>query len=225
MAEYFLSSPETEELTEDFINELEKKIEMKNLCPIFVGTEETQKMREFLETYFRYEAELLTDPKGIFILSSDPESEKTAKGLSTALQENFMPKHVVLYYRNECSLRLFKSIRELLKGYEIMLSRSHAEPLMAFEDLFILSMLDGLSEESRKYYEEELLPLYDKLPYELRITAVAFAKENLSMGKTAKALFIHRNTLTYRLDKIRQITGLDIRQINEAVKLLVLSYL
>ena len=45
------------------------------------------------------------------------------------------------------------------------------------------------------------------------------------MGKTAKALFIHRNTLTYRLDKIRQITGLDIRQINEAVKLLVLSYL
>lgn len=225
MAEHFLSSHKTEKLTEELINELEKKRGKETLCPIFVGTEETQSMREFLETYFRYEADLLTDSKGIFILTAYPESEKTAKGLSTALQENFMPKHVVIYYRNESSSTLNVSIRELLRGYKTLLSMAHPEPLMAFEDLFILSMVDGLSEENRNYYKKELLPLYEKLPYELRITAVIFARENLSMGRTAKALFIHRNTLTYRLDKIRQITGLDIRQINEAVKLLALSYL
>ena len=225
MAEHFLSSQKTADLTEELVTELEKKRGKKELCPIFVGTQETEKMHEFLETYFRYEADFLTDSEGIFILTPYPESEKTAKGLSTALQENFMPKHIVLYYRNECSRGLLTSIRALQRGYETLLSMSHTEPLIAFEDLFILSMVDGLSEENRKYYKNELLPLYEKLPYELKTTAVVFARENLSMGKTAKALFIHRNTLTYRLDKIRQITGLDIRQINEAVKLLVLSYL
>lgn len=225
MPEHFLSSQKTENLTEELITELEKKRGKKALCYIFVGTEEPEKMHEFLETYFRNEADFLTLPEGIFVLSTYRECEKTAKGLSTALQENFMPRHVVLYYRNECSRGLSASFRELLRGYETLLSMSHTEPLIAFEDLFILSMVDGLSEESRIYYKNELLPLYEKLPYELRITAVVFARENLSMGRTAKALFIHRNTLTYRLDKIRQITGLDIRQINEAVKLLVLSYL
>jgi len=225
MAVYFLSSLKTEDLTEDIITKLEKKKGKKALCPIFIGTEESEKMHEFLESYFRNEADFLIAAEGIFVLSTYGECEKTAKGLSTALEENFMPRHVVLYYRNKCSRGLSESIRELLRGYETLLSMSHTEPLMAFEDLFILSMVDGLSEESRIYYKNELLPLYEKLPYELRITAVVFARENLSMGRTAKALFIHRNTLTYRLDKIRQITGLDIRQINEAVKLLVLSYL
>lgn len=225
MAEHFLSSLRTEDLTEELITRLEKKKEKKELCPIFVGTEEPKIMREFLETYFRHEADFMTDSQGIFILTPYPESEKTAEGLSTALQENFMPRHTVIYYRNRCSRKLAVSIRELKKAYDTLVSMSHTESLMAFEDLFILSMVDGLSKESREYYRNELLPLYEKLPYELKITAVTFARENLSMGRTAKALFIHRNTLTYRLDKILQITGLDIRQINEAVKLLVLSYL
>lgn len=225
MTEQFLSSLKTDELTEEIITLLEKKRGKKILCPIFVGTEEPEKIQEFLETYFRYEADLLASSHGIFILTDYTENEKTAIGLSTALQENFMPKAVVLYYRNECSRELSLRIRELERGYEMLLSMSHTEPILAFEDLFILSMVEGLSEENKKYYKKELLPLYEKLPYELRTTAVVFVRENLSMGKTAKALYIHRNTLTYRLDKIRQITGLDIRQINEAVKLLVLSYL
>lgn len=44
------------------------------------------------------------------------------------------------------------------------------------------------------------------------------------MSRTAKALFIHRNTLTYRIQKIRQITGLDIRNFQEAIELLTISY-
>ncbi|WP_420871911.1 helix-turn-helix domain-containing protein [Cohnella rhizosphaerae] len=47
-----------------------------------------------------------------------------------------------------------------------------------------------------------------------------------NVSETAKRLFIHRNTLLYRLDKLKQEAGLDVRSFNDAilVRLLMLLY-
>ena len=37
------------------------------------------------------------------------------------------------------------------------------------------------------------------------------------MSETARQLFVHRNTLVYRLEKLRQLTGLDIRTFDDAM--------
>ena len=48
-------------------------------------------------------------------------------------------------------------------------------------------------------------------------TAEEFLENNLNVSETARKLYMHRNTLTYRLDKIERATGLDIRNFSDAV--------
>ena len=44
-----------------------------------------------------------------------------------------------------------------------------------------------------------------------------FFEKDLNLSDTARQLYIHRNTLTYRLDKIAKIIGLDLRHFDDAV--------
>jgi len=47
-------------------------------------------------------------------------------------------------------------------------------------------------------------------------TTDLFFENNLNISSTSKAGFMHRNTLIYRINKIKHLTGLDIRNFNEA---------
>jgi sugar diacid utilization regulator len=57
-------------------------------------------------------------------------------------------------------------------------------------------------------------------------TLDTFFQLDCNVSETAKRLYIHRNTLIYRLDKIKQETGLDVRNFNDAVlvRLILLLY-
>jgi len=50
-------------------------------------------------------------------------------------------------------------------------------------------------------------------------TLKSYFDHNLSISKTAKSIFIHRNTLLYRLRKVKEITGLDPKNFDDAVQL------
>ncbi len=52
-------------------------------------------------------------------------------------------------------------------------------------------------------------------------TLCAFFDHNLSIKETAEAIFVHRNTLLYRLKKIKEITGLDPKKFEDAVQLMM----
>ena len=56
-----------------------------------------------------------------------------------------------------------------------------------------------------------------------------FFENNLNVSETARKLFVHRNTLVYRLEKIKKLTGLDLREFDDAitfkVALMVKKYL
>ncbi len=60
---------------------------------------------------------------------------------------------------------------------------------------------------------------------EMMETADMFLRSDLNLSDTARQMFIHRNTLTYRLDKIRKETGLDLRRFSDAVIFRVLTAL
>lgn len=52
---------------------------------------------------------------------------------------------------------------------------------------------------------------------ELLLTAEEFLENSLNVSETARKLYLHRNTLSYRLEKIEKGTGLDIRKFSDAV--------
>lgn len=69
----------------------------------------------------------------------------------------------------------------------------------------------------------------DSLDYETLFTIQRFFENNLNVSETSRGLFVHRNTLVYRLEKIKKLTGLDLRKFDDAivfkVALMVKKYL
>jgi carbohydrate diacid regulator len=57
----------------------------------------------------------------------------------------------------------------------------------------------------------------ESLDRETLNTVQTFFENNLNVSEASRKLFVHRNTLVYRLEKIRKITGLDLREFDQAV--------
>ena len=69
----------------------------------------------------------------------------------------------------------------------------------------------------------------DSFDEETLTTINKFFENNLNVSETARQLFVHRNTLVYRLEKLQKSTGLDIRVFDDAltfkIALMVVSYM
>lgn len=69
----------------------------------------------------------------------------------------------------------------------------------------------------------------ESLDHETLFTIQRFFENNLNVSETSRKLFVHRNTLVYRLEKIKKLTGLDLREFDHAiifkVALMVKKYL
>ena len=78
----------------------------------------------------------------------------------------------------------------------------------------------------REVFKQESI---DSLDAETLFTIQRFFENNLNVSETSRGLFVHRNTLVYRLEKIRKLTGLDLRNFDDAivfkVALMVKKYL
>ena len=81
--------------------------------------------------------------------------------------------------------------------------------------MFIREIFEGKSPDD---FDEETLTTINK-----------FFENNLNVSETSRKLFVHRNTLVYRLEKIKKLTGLDLREFDHAivfkVALMVRKYL
>ena len=69
----------------------------------------------------------------------------------------------------------------------------------------------------------------ESLDQETLFTINKFFENSLNVSETSRKLFVHRNTLVYRLEKIKKLTGLDLREFDDAiifkVALMVKKYL
>ena len=57
----------------------------------------------------------------------------------------------------------------------------------------------------------------EALDHETLFTIQRFFENNLNVSETSRKLFVHRNTLVYRLEKIKKLTGLDLREFDHAI--------
>ncbi len=71
--------------------------------------------------------------------------------------------------------------------------------------------------ETRKFVEQILKRMDYAMDPETLQTLEQFFELDCNVSETAKKLYIHRNTLLYRLDKFKQETGLDVRTFSDAV--------
>lgn len=97
------------------------------------------------------------------------------------------------------------------------------EKVFEFDKLLLPSLFYHLGQGTLDSYQralEQTGPL--SMDQDLMDTAIEFFHHDLNVTETASRLFIHRNTLLYRLGRIRALTGYDIRRFPEAVSFYVL---
>jgi sugar diacid utilization regulator len=113
------------------------------------------------------------------------------------------------------------NIKEIVKReqkyFHLAIQYASDRKIIQFNDIIPLQILSQCKPQDLELFVHKLLgPVIDEK--ELLHSVAMFLRENLNLSETAKKLFIHRNSMQYRLDKFIEKTGLDIRQFDEAVK-------
>ena len=98
----------------------------------------------------------------------------------------------------------------------------------SYKEYLLVKMLEEVPESRLKEYLEQLQigdarEIFDD--EEMVNTAEEFLQSSLNVSETSRNLFMHRNTLMYRLDKIERVTGLNIRKFSDAVSFRVITIL
>lgn len=90
------------------------------------------------------------------------------------------------------------------------------------KEMFLEKSIFNLSKEYTDDLMKEYKDIFNGFNYELTQTLEEVLKCDLSLTKAAKNLYIHRNTLMYRIEKIKKETGFDIRNFKEATFIYIL---
>ena len=95
--------------------------------------------------------------------------------------------------------------------------------MMSYENLGIGRLIYQLPTTLCEMFLSEVFKKgsVEALDEETLFTIQKFFENNLNVSETSRKLFVHRNTLVYRLEKIKKITGLDLREFDNAIVLKV----
>ena len=111
--------------------------------------------------------------------------------------------------------KIFFDERRVIAYSELGIGRLIYQLPIPLCKMFIREIFGGKSPDD---FDEETLTTINK-----------FFENNLNVSETARQLYIHRNTLVYRLEKLEKSTGLDIRAFDDAltfkIAMMVVSYM
>ena len=101
----------------------------------------------------------------------------------------------------------------------------------AYSELGVGRLIYQLPENLCEFFLHEIFG--DNIPYhldeEMLQTIDRFFENNLNVSETSRQLYVHRNTLVYRIERLQKFTGLDIRKFDDAlilkISLMVINYL
>ena len=157
---------------------------------------------------------------------------KIASTIEEALRSGGEPAVVVGIGTVATHLRdLAKSYKEAQIAIEVGKVFDTEKYVINYENLGIGRLIYQLPTTLCEMFLQEVFkknPI-DALDKETLFTIHKFFENNLNVSETARKLFVHRNTLVYRLEKIKKLTGLDLREFDDAitfkVALMVKKYL
>ena len=164
--------------------------------------------------------------------TTDEDLIKLARSMEETLKNELVIK-TVIGIGTVCShLReLADAYKEAQTAIEVGKVFDNESSIMNYENLGIGRLIYQLPTTLCEIFLSEVFKKssIDSLDQETLFTINKFFENNLNVSETSRKLFVHRNTLVYRLEKIKKLTGLDLRQFDHAivfkVALMVRKYL
>ncbi len=92
------------------------------------------------------------------------------------------------------------------------------DSVYVWRDMLLPRFLSEIPEDRAQYYHSLVFNKKTSrlLNEEMLETIDMFLQKDLNLSDTARHLYIHRNTLVYRLDKVQRVAGLDVRKFSDA---------
>jgi len=164
--------------------------------------------------------------------TSAEDLEKIAKSMEDTLKNELYIKSVIGIGTVAEHLReLSDAYKEAQTAIDVGKVFDTEKSIMHYENLGIGRLIYQLPTTLCDIFLSEVFKKnsIDSLDQETLFTINKFFENNLNVSETSRKLFVHRNTLVYRLEKIKKLTGLDLRQFDHAivfkVALMVRKYL
>lgn len=98
------------------------------------------------------------------------------------------------------------------------------DDLLISDELLIQKMIYNLPMEKLKAINIENQKKYKEIftDEELILTAKHFFRNNLNITETSKNLYVHRNTLVYRINKMEKLSGINLKEFSDAMKFYII---
>jgi carbohydrate diacid regulator len=118
-----------------------------------------------------------------------------------------------------CISSLRNAYLEASKAIDLGIKYHGDEKVYKLSELTLETIIESIPAEKREEIRRSFIQVSENndLSGELLETVRVFFLNDLNLTATAKQLYIHRNTLNYRLDKIRKLLHLDVRSFRDAV--------
>ena len=170
--------------------------------------------------------------KGISSVNAYEEVEQTAQVIVDMLNSEAMLVAKVAYGTIVGELKeVSKSYKEAKMALDVGKIFYSEKSITAYNTLGIGRLIYQLPINLCRIFIKEIFgdSIPEELDDELLTTVQKFFDNNLNVSDTSRQLFVHRNTLVYRLEKLHQSTGLDIITFDDAftfkIALMVVNYM
>ena len=164
-----------------------------------------------------------TDPKDL---------EKLARSIVDTLGSEFYTQAIVGIGTTVEGIKdLASSFKEAQVALEVGKVFDNERTIIRYDHLGVARLIYQLPTTLCEMFLREVFKRgsIESLDQETLFTIQKFFENNLNVSETSRKLFVHRNTLVYRLEKIKRLTGLDLREFDDAivfkVALMVKKYL
>jgi len=158
--------------------------------------------------------------------------EKLARSIVDTLGSEFYTQATVGIGTAVDSIKeLASSFKEAQVALEVGKVFDTEHPIVSYDHLGVARLIYQLPTTLCEMFLREVFKKgsIESLDQETLFTIQKFFENNLNVSETSRKLFVHRNTLVYRLEKIKRLTGLDLREFDDAivfkVALMVKKYL
>jgi len=146
--------------------------------------------------------------------------EKLARSIVDTLGSEFYTKVVIGIGTQVVGVKdLARSFKESQVALEVGKVFDTEKAIVSYDNLGIARLIYQLPTTLCDMFLKEVFKKgsIESLDQETLFTIQKFFENNLNVSETSRKLFVHRNTLVYRLEKIRKLTGLDLREFDHAI--------
>jgi len=199
-----------------------------------------QKIYEFIgavmSSSFEIIENMFPDKQNDFIISIDQSSIVLVKSFpddaedvnlediaseihSNLMSENLIKVTIGIGTMIDNVREIARSFKEARVALEVGKVFDNEKSIISYDNLGIGRLIYQLPTTLCELFLSEVFKKgsIEDLDQETLFTIQKFFENNLNVSETSRKLFVHRNTLVYRLEKIKKITGLDLREFDHAI--------